>query len=146
MEVIGNFMNSGLVRKKLRLHHVVTTSAFIIFVCGTFFPHTINLLIRHRGLPLAVERIVQLGDVPQGKTTTRRLSLFNPHLTTVNLQSVSSTCGCTTVDASARAIGPLRSSTITVSVTPSSKGNGSESIELSTDRGNQQVSVDYNAT
>lgn len=132
--------------RKLRLHHVAAVLASLFFVAGAFFPARINLLIRHRESPLAVDRIMQLGDIPKGKTTTRELFLLNSHLTTVNLRSVSSTCGCTTVDTVARAIGPLRSSTITVSVTPSRQGEGSESIELSTDRGNQQVFVDYNAS
>jgi hypothetical protein len=133
-------------RKTLRLHDVVAILAAAFFIAGMFFPTKINLIVRHRESPLAVERIMQLGNIPKGKTTTRQIFLLNPHLTTVNLRGVSSTCGCTTVDAVTRSIGPLQSSTITVSVTPSRQGQGSESIELSTDRGDQRVSVDYNAT
>lgn len=131
--------------RKIRLHHVAAILASLFFVAGAFFPARINLLIRHRESPLAVERIMQLGEIPIGRTTTRKISLLNPHLTTVNLRSVSSTCGCTTADATAKSIWPLQSSSITVSVTPSHEGQGSENIELSTDRGNQQISVDYNA-
>lgn len=131
--------------RRLSINHVIVGLTLFISCAGAFFPKTISMMIRHQQSPLAIERIVNLGDVPKGKSTTRILSLFNPHLTSVHIKNVVTTCGCTTADVSPPLISPLRASTIVVSIKPMNQGQGSESIELTTNRGTQQISVEYNA-
>lgn len=132
--------------KRIRFHHVVGTLAVMLFAVGLFFPDNLSAFYGGLHAPLGLTTpVVDLGDVPAGKKTTRQVTFLNSHASMVKINEVSTSCGCTAATTSADAIAALHSGTLVVSITPRSVGRGGESIELNTNHGTQQIVVRYNA-
>ena len=131
-------------RSKSVFSYGAGVTAMLLFVAGAFFPAQLSASYTGMHQPLAVDRVVSLGDVPVGKTTTREISLLNAHLSTVIIQEAGASCGCTLAKTKSDTIAPFRRGAIFVSVTPTRIGEGSQDIELKTNHGAQQIEVRYN--
>lgn len=132
-------------RRKSLFSYGAGATAMLLFVAGAFFPARLSASYAALRQPLAVDRVVSLGDVPVGKATTREISLLNAHLSTVVIKEVGASCGCTVAKTKSDTIAPFRRGAIFVSVTPKHKGEGDETIELKTNHGVQKIEVRYNA-
>lgn len=119
--------------------------AAMLFGLGIFFPNELHAYTSFRSPLVVRDSITRFGNVAPGERAFRQVPVFNNHFRAVQIQEITTSCGCTAATTSTRVIAPFHSGRISVSLMADAPGEGEKYVTLVTSRGIQQIRVTYNA-
>jgi len=126
---------------------VVPVSLFqLSTLTGEFhFPQKLRASYAKLRSPFYCQNVVAFGNIAMGKPARHEIKLLNAHFSPVEIKAATASCGCTVAEPKDKVVSSFHRTSLIVKVTPKTKGAGSETVEITTNRGIQHVFVTFNA-